>query len=618
MSNYLFFLTIALLFSSSLISKETDSIPQYKKLHIEGNISFKKENYSLALEKYNKELSILDTSKKEQVKYYCLAMARKGVTYGQLGQNDLALEHLLNSLRKAEELKDTTIILENYNDIAITYGQNENYRKAIEYSAKSLNLASTIKDSLSMARSYTNLGLAYFYIEIQDTAYKYIKESLGLNKILNDSIGILYSTLNLAQVYSAQKKHHKSIEGLKEGIKLSRKLKNNYLLNATHTTIAKSYIDINEFDIAERHLLKAEKYFKKIKANLLLKDTYRNFSELYNKQKDYKNAYKYLTKLYDIEKTILNNKSNDQIAKLEIVYETEKKEKEIELLTKDIKIQELENAKVKYTMNLFVLLTVMVLLLSVVLFNQYRIKKKTNKLLEEKNEKLKTLNETKDKLLSVMTHDIRNPFVAFISIAQSLYNQHETLDKESIKVYANSINKFAVNINNLLENMLHWVQAQSGRIKVVKHTFPLVKGVNKVVSLYKINAEVKNLELVSRINKDIVISSDMNMLRVIIRNLVNNAIKFTPEGGKIEIDAKVESEKVIVCVKDTGIGIAPESLKDIFGKDSSIDNMGQLTDKGTGLGLKLCKEFAQMNGGDIWVESEKGKGTSFYFTLSTP
>ena len=228
---------------------------------------------------------------------------------------------------------------------------------------------------------------------------------------------------------------------------------------------------------------------------------------------------------------------------------------------------------------------------------------------------LKELNASKDKLFSIIAHDLRSPFHALLRISELLATEIEEFSKEEITKFAAEMNNSLKNQFKLLENLLEWSRLQTGRMQYAPVKCSLFEKVNDVTSLLSGNALKKNITMESYIRPNAFILADTNMLQSILQNLLANAIKFTKSGGKIDVKAAAENGMMKISVKDTGVGIGQDSLHKIFRTDSTVTTPGTENEKGTGLGLLLCKEMIERHGGTISVESELEKGTTFFFTL---
>lgn len=242
--------------------------------------------------------------------------------------------------------------------------------------------------------------------------------------------------------------------------------------------------------------------------------------------------------------------------------------------------------------------------------------KETEKKLENYSEGLKKSNTAKDNLFSIIAHDLRNPFHTILGASELLASYSNEMNAEEIKETAQNIYRSASNVYNLLVNLLEWSRFQSGNLEVNKTQFNLCEIVNQVIELYTEQSERKNLVIHSQCNDDCNVFADKYMIESVVRNLISNAIKFTPSGKSIEIVCKnINDNFAEFSVKDYGVGI-PASIKSkLFQIDSQISTRGTEQEKGTGLGLVLCKDFIEKNGGTISFESEVSKGSLFKVTI---
>lgn len=235
--------------------------------------------------------------------------------------------------------------------------------------------------------------------------------------------------------------------------------------------------------------------------------------------------------------------------------------------------------------------------------------------LQKYSEELQELNATKDKFFSIIAHDLKTPFNSILGLSEILKDEAKNLDIETIIQYSGIIHSTSGNTYQLLENLLDWARVQQSRIIFNQVPILLKKLVLEVIDLNSEAANQKKILIINNIPDKMIISADQEMLKTILRNLISNALKFTSANGKIEITAKSVSEIIEISVKDTGTGISKEDIDKLFKVDSNFTKRGTENEKGTGLGLILCKEFIEKHGGTIWVESEEGKGSTFMFTL---
>ncbi|MEN8119941.1 MAG: PAS domain-containing sensor histidine kinase [Bacteroidota bacterium] len=246
-------------------------------------------------------------------------------------------------------------------------------------------------------------------------------------------------------------------------------------------------------------------------------------------------------------------------------------------------------------------------------------KVKSEQKIIESEQKLRELNAMKDKFFSIIAHDLRSPFNTMLGFSKLLVNKFDSFDLKKQKEFLGILTRDIENTHKLLENLLLWARTQSGNIDFNPEKGNLYLLTGETVDLLRQSAAEKAIIIINEIPEDIYVNADKNMLLTILRNLISNAVKFTQIEGKVFINARFKSDKnyIEISVKDSGVGMANEKQAQLFTIDENISTKGTKGEKGTGLGLILCKEFVERHGGEIWVVSEVGKGSEFVFTLKT-
>lgn len=228
---------------------------------------------------------------------------------------------------------------------------------------------------------------------------------------------------------------------------------------------------------------------------------------------------------------------------------------------------------------------------------------------------LRELNATKDKFFGIIAHDLKNPLSSLIGASELLINYVNQLDKDNILNISMLLHGSAQQGYALLENLLEWSMTQTGKLEFAPRKMILNEVIKDTISIFKTQATNKNVELQCKINGILEAEIDKNLISSVLRNLLSNAIKFTPKNGKVYIHAHKVQDHVEICVRDTGIGIPEEIGNNIFRIDVKYTREGTEQEKGTGLGLLLCREFVERHGGKIWVESRLDEGSEFKFTI---
>ncbi|MBI1939366.1 MAG: PAS domain-containing sensor histidine kinase [Ignavibacteriales bacterium] len=238
-----------------------------------------------------------------------------------------------------------------------------------------------------------------------------------------------------------------------------------------------------------------------------------------------------------------------------------------------------------------------------------------NDQLKKSQDELINLNQAKDRLFSIIAHDLRSPFSALLSFSEFLADDIDNMERDEIKSFSEKIHESAKNVFTLLENLLQWSRIQSGKIPYQPSKFNMNSKIEQVINLLRNNAENKKIIITNNAESTSFVFADEDMIFSVIQNLLSNAIKFTREGGSITFNSLLNNEHWKFSVTDNGVGISEEDLEKLFRVDSHHTTYGTNEEKGSGLGLVICKEMIERNKGKIWVKSKKGEGTSFHFTL---
>jgi len=243
------------------------------------------------------------------------------------------------------------------------------------------------------------------------------------------------------------------------------------------------------------------------------------------------------------------------------------------------------------------------------------IRVKTHLALRNSNEELKKINATKDKFFSIIAHDLKNPFITMLGFSSMLVTDYYDFTDEERISYLSEMEGVAKKSHQLLENLLQWSRSQTGRLEYIPKVIDLNDVISEIFDLVKVQAKTKDIQLIKNCKKDSFVFADDDMLTTVVRNLIANAIKFTRKGGAITVESNKENDFYTVNIADTGVGMDEKILKSLFKIEVQQSQKGTNNEQGTGLGLILCREFAERNGGKIWATSQPDKGSVFSFTV---
>ncbi len=557
-----------------------------------------------------------------------------------------------------------------YNIIGITYSDLRSEDKAIQFYLKSLNIyENTLKDIEGIATVYINIGNLYYSQENYEFALHYFDEALQLSKELDDKYAIAICYTNLGNVLADNNKVQEGLNYYFQSIEIQEILKDNNGIAVNYNNIGDCYISLNQYKEASHYFDKAAEISNLVGDEGLLAVIYLNKADLSYKQNKWKegiaNAHKSLLlskELGDLEVQILNflflsqgyEKLNNtqqslnylkEYQKLKDSVENNDKRKNVELFhalndleNKRNTIDELSNknelAEIKYEnekkISYFLIFIMAIIgLFLIISISLHSSRKRAINLLEFKNNQINTMNEeiqkqssnltrlnnAKDRLFSIIAHDLKNPFNSIQGFSELLIENFKDYDDEKKIKFLKIIKASSLKASNLLTNLLLWANNQSGNILYEPKKEDLALLVSEAISLVEIQAINKDISIINNVDSHIFVNVDSNMIETVLRNLISNAIKFTYAKGEVQIYSLLKNGIVEVCVKDTGIGIPFEEQENLFSVEVKNTTLGTSNEQGSGLGLILCKDFVEKNGGQIWVESEPNIGSKFKFTL---
>lgn len=570
-----------------------------------------------------------------------------GYLYYKWGKYDKSLENYLDGLRYYESMNSSDDVARTLNIIGQVYYDWGNYTKAIEQYKRALEIVSRAKDSVKIARTNTNIGNIYYDSGNYDKALEFYNKSLditenALERYVQSSQksrekqtkkGIATLMNNIGLVYKKKGNYTKALNYCKKALQIKEELGHNEFLFFPLTSIGQIYSEMGDYANAlvyARQSLELAKDFNNIK---LIRDAHYTLYEINKAAGNYSAALDNHLQFTDLKDSLLNEETNKRFVEMEVKYETEKKAREIE--SKQVENKRLMETNAQQRSYFFVI-SGLILILLVVIFSRYRSKQKANELLSEKNEqitkqsakmktlikqlkdsekKLKEANVTKDKFFSIIAHDLKNPLQTLLLSADLLVRFGEKFNRIEIDEKHHFIRKTAKQLSYLLESLLQWARTQTGKIEYKPKNIDLNLVLLENINLLSSSAFKKNINIISEVRESTYVFVDENMVKTIFRNLISNAIKFTPANGYVTITSKDRNDFVEISVIDTGIGISEENLPKLFRIDVHHTTIGTSNEKGTGLGLILCKEFVEKNGGNIKVESTIEEGSRFTFTL---
>lgn len=539
--------------------------------------------------------------------------------YGQLGFLDRSLEYALRALKLFEELEDKKNLSEAYKNIGNVYKDLRNSKLALTHYIKSLELLEELGDKKGVARLLNNIGIIHSDSGQYEKAMEYYQKSLSLVKELNWQMGQAVAMNNIATVYSETGKHALALEYDLKTLEICKGLGQKRNTAILLSNIGVNYRQLGQHNKALRYVYNALDIANEIKNKDIIRNFYEELSYIYEAMKDYKQAFFYLKKYKATDDEILSEEARKNISELWTKFETEKKEKKIQSLTQHNRIQQLKLERQELLRNFLLVISLLILILFIVIYSRYRSEKKAERQLKESAQKLRAMNISKDKLFSIIAHDLGSPLNSILLSSGFLEKKYQTLEEEEVRDLLHQIYENTDHMAKLLDNLLKWAVSQLGKLEVELETLDLSQLTEDTIELMMSTAQEKNIHLVSHINKNTLAHADKRMVETILRNLLSNAIKYTENGGEVHVFSKSEKNFLEIAVADSGVGIPTDKLNSLFDLGVHNSTRGTAGEKGIGLGLVLCKEFVEKNRGTIRVEknnnNETRTGTQVTFTL---
>jgi len=592
-----------------------------------------KENDSIKIEEYKNKSQQLKYNQPDSSKYYLdlayeLAdrndfkklkgeiLHRMGGSYYIKGQYDLALDYFTKGLEVYSEINDKRGLAVSYNNIAMIYNVYSNFEKAVYYHRLSIKLCEEIDDSLLLGTNYFNLGIAYHEYKKHDSALIFANKAIEIyTKIDKEENTRVY---NLKGNIYTETGNYDLAKEMFDKIINEKDTTNLWDYSFAHDGMAKLYYEKGDYKTSIKYGKKALLLSKKLKTNWDIQSAALILSRSYKKLDRYDSAYKYL---------MLNKIYNDSLINKEINSHIEYTEQKNAQFKNDqlLREKEIQQKKIEFKnqlMWLFGIGTIILLLLLILfLYKNHQKKVLSEKLkfinvqIRKNNKELSQLNTTKDLIFRVIAHDLMGPIGNVISFTDFINKEYNSLSPEKTKEIIQKLNISIIQAYNLLDNLLHWAKVQMNESSTNILSFIPLKTVNRIIKTLESSMIEKNIRFTINIDEKMSITSDELIFQIVIRNLIANAIKFTNRGGEIIVSASKSNDFAEFSVKDTGIGIEKKNLELLFDSKPSLSTRGTIGEKGSGIGLVLCKEFIAKLNGNIWAESKLGKGSTFYFTI---
>lgn len=635
---------------------ELDNCPDSSRYTILTNIAdqyYYNHQIELSASYYKKAADLSETVPRPDLRHISESYGNYGYCLAELGRYKDAIINYNKALKAATQNFDSTEIATQYSNMGISYFLMGNYEKSIENYQKALKIDQALNIPENIGIDYSIIGNVFATWNKHKNAIIFFRDALSIARHLNNPEQISTRLNKLGSSYIALERYDSALIYLQESMSIVKKLKNNNRIAMVQNQIgfayqksgnyelAMSYYDsaltftkgdikteaILNSNICENCILKgdykkAEGYCEKglssAKEIGLMQTVMKNYKllgKIYYRTERYKKAYEFF-ELYSICKdSVFTQESQRKLAEFQTVFETEKKDAEIKLLNSAKTIQDVEIKKAEQRLYFFIIISVLMIILFGLFYYQYIERKKVNTILADKNEQLGQLNSTKDKFISIIAHDLKNPFSAFTNISSALFFKKSKLSENEADQLTASLYHSSIKVKEMLNSLLDWARLQKDNLDVTLESIHLYEVVAQSIDYSAEMALNKHVTILNQVSQDIYILTNKNTILTVLNNLLTNAIKFGFENQPVIISSTTYHNQIDLIVEDHGIGLTKNEVSQLFRIDVDTRKIGSSTEKGTGMGLILCKELLEKIDGKINVESVPNNGSRFIVSI---
>ena len=618
-------------------------------------------NYSLTL--------LQDSRVKSNESYKATIFNSIGLNYWKLGELDSALHFLGKNIEIRERQNDTSALGKSYNNIGVLYWKKGNLEKAYFNFSKALVFREKKKDMMGMVLVLNNLGLIYQRLKYYSNAIEAITRALRIADSIDYKFGIGYSYRRIANLnlekgdfnnfslnadkalriykelnaeddmaevlndygryYLLLKQYETAESYFRKSYDIAIKIKDKFVEANSLSYLGEASLLSGKYDAAKNYILKSLTLSIPRKFKVISSNNYHFLYKVYEKNKDIENALKCLKSYIALKDSLMDEAIISNIADEKIKQVVLQSEASKQLLIKENELN-LRQIKVQQRLNMFFILFIAAISLALVAIVRLYLKQKklqsslivTNKKLnslnselQENNRLLEEANNTKNKLFSIIAHDLKNPFLSIYGFAEMIFIKAQKSTESELKKYSEILLESSKKLVQLIDNLTKWAQLHQSSFKPSPEEFNLFNEVELIIKQLKLNLELKNISLSLEVDPSALIFADKEMMATVMRNIISNAIKFTPPEGKIFIRSEKDNRFFNIIIKDTGIGMGEELVKKIMDGKHITSSLGTSNEKGTGIGLSICREFILLNKGLFFINSEPDRGSEFKISI---
>lgn len=568
-----------------------------------------------ALFYFRKGLQIAQASgnRKQEAHFYL----RIGGSHYVTGEYDFALESFLKGLEISQDINDSLGIATGLNNVAIIYVMSNKEKQAIEHHRQSIGICRKLGDTVLWSRNLENIGRNFDNLGQFDSALVYADSAISIYPTGKHRHGIFKIFVFKGWLYHNMGDYRKAEAEFLHVIR-DTSYENKWEISYAMHGLASVYQKTGEYPLSIDYGLQSLKLAEEVNALWDLQQITHLLAGSYARLENFRQAYHYHTLHKTYSDSLFNEAKGKEINFLQLQHQEDENEKL--LRENSLKQQRIDYKNIQiiaYTALLLLLVGLVIILYQQIVRKNFINRKlqEKNRIVAETNQELTQLNATKDIMLRILAHDLKSPVSTMISFTELLLEEFDQFSEQEIRRIISNLNRTAVEGLYLLENLLIWARSQTGKLAFNPKEANLYQLAQEAINLMASRAESKQISIDLDIPREFTAYADPMMTAAIFRNLLSNAIKFTDKGGVVTLSAEPAEGMVRVSVADTGRGIEQEEMAKLFDPSLLYTTTGTANEKGSGIGLILCKDFIQKQGGTIQVVSEKGNGSLFHFTI---